>query len=403
MSRSAKRHPARGRPLQQLDRVAEPAVLDVEGRAAASRRQTRIGAMSCSGSPTRRRSHHSTTALPARACHGHDPATRRPASADGQVRPPRRRRSSSSGSEVGGVERAVAVHHRDVLGAWRPRGRRARRRRTRGVARRPPWRRAPARPRRCRRVEPLSTTITAQPDRELGAAASGSAGASSRHGSTTSQVGRHVGHGFNVGSRNSRAGPEILTESVTVCVLAPGSPVGRRPGPYPWATMTETGGADRLALAPFAGLAFGVAAGRCGDGGPGAHGLARARQPLPAAARATGTRGSVRARCPALLVGVAAVAWARPSWPSGCGGAALLLASYAGGLAWMAGLAFVDGTGGVGDDPRHALRVPPHRRATSRPPRGTARLVARIRFDGLPDNIPTPTGRCTWPATRPAR
>ena len=94
---------------------------------------------------------------------------------------------------------------------------------------------------------------------------------------------------------------------------------------------------------------------------------------------------------PALLVGALAVGWSvslatRLPWRS------LLLASYAGGVAWLLSLAFVDGKGGVAtilDTEYEYLR-------TARSIDLTTALhdwVARIPYDGLPDNIPD----ANWP------
>ena len=95
---------------------------------------------------------------------------------------------------------------------------------------------------------------------------------------------------------------------------------------------------------------------------------------------------------PALLLGALAVRWSVPlagrlRWRS------LLLASYAGGVAWMFSLALVDGRDGVArilDTDYEYLRTA---RATTDFHGILAGWVARIRFDGLPDNIPN----ANWP------
>ena len=88
--------------LQQLDRVAEAAVLARPRASRASRRHTRIGAMSCTGSPIRRRSQSTTSALPARACHGQTPRADRTAAPDGQVGRARSRRRRAAASRSAG-------------------------------------------------------------------------------------------------------------------------------------------------------------------------------------------------------------------------------------------------------------------------------------------------------------
>ena len=79
-----------------------------------SRRHTRMGAMSWAVMPIRRRSQATIRALPARACHGQ---TRE---LTGRRRPTARSArpswtSASIDHQVGGVERPVAVHERDVV------------------------------------------------------------------------------------------------------------------------------------------------------------------------------------------------------------------------------------------------------------------------------------------------
>ena len=95
---------------------------------------------------------------------------------------------------------------------------------------------------------------------------------------------------------------------------------------------------------------------------------------------------------PALLIGVLAVWWAGPlaaqlPWKG------LLLASYAAGLSWMLSLALVDGKDGIAeilDTEYEYLRTA---RSTSNLPGLLPDWIARIRYDGLPDNI----AGANWP------
>ena len=121
MSCSVIRQPAPHRLLQQLDRVAEAPVL--ARRAPAGPRAGTPASARCRGPAGRsvRRSHQSTTALPARACQGHTPRGHRPAPARRQVRTDPPRTSASRTSRSCGVEGAVAVHHRDAARRSRPR------------------------------------------------------------------------------------------------------------------------------------------------------------------------------------------------------------------------------------------------------------------------------------------
>jgi hypothetical protein len=95
---------------------------------------------------------------------------------------------------------------------------------------------------------------------------------------------------------------------------------------------------------------------------------------------------------PALLVGGLAIGWSVPlaerlRWRT------LVLAAYAGGVAWMLSLAFVDGRNGVArilDTDYEYLRTA---RATTDFHGILAGWVARIPYDGLPDDLPN----ANWP------
>ena len=95
---------------------------------------------------------------------------------------------------------------------------------------------------------------------------------------------------------------------------------------------------------------------------------------------------------PSLLLGALAAWWAVPlaarmRWGQ------LLVAAYAGGLAWMFSLATVDGTKGVGailGDEYEYLRTA---RTMTDFPAALRGWVARIPYDGLPDDIPN----ANWP------
>ena len=84
------------------------------GRAGPARRHTRIGAMSCTGRPIRRRSHHTTSGVADAGVPGPHARAGRPPTADRQVGPAAAYVGRAVAQQVGGVERAVAVHHRDV-------------------------------------------------------------------------------------------------------------------------------------------------------------------------------------------------------------------------------------------------------------------------------------------------
>ena len=196
-----------GRLLQQLDRVAEPSVRDAPGPAAAAAADPHRARCRGPGSPVRRRSHATTSALPSRACHGQTPRADRPASADGKVGAPRRHVAPAAAARsAGSKEPSPSITATSSCGraasspactaAPYP-----------GAARRPRARRARRRPRRSRRVEPLSTTITANSD-GTSAAEPRSAAASSRHGSTRSQVGSMCLNGRSADA--GRCGPELL-------------------------------------------------------------------------------------------------------------------------------------------------------------------------------------------------
>ena len=143
--------------------------------------------------------------------------------------------------------------------------------------------------------------------------------------------------------------------------------------------------------APFVGLAFGVA-------------LVAVAMALPAL---TGWDVHVRhfpplhanwdprlgpGTLPALLIGGLAVWWSGPlaarlPWHG------LLLASYAAGLSWMLSLAFVDGKNGIAkilDTEYEYLRTA---RSMTDLPAALHDWIARIPYDGLPDNIPG----ANWP------
>ena len=88
----------------------------------------------------------------------------------------------------------------------------------------------------------------------------------------------------------------------------------------------------------------------------------------------SGIPGSDRARC---LRAGRRRARRLVGGPAGAAAAlaqACSLASYVGGVAWLFSLAFVDGRDGIGGDPGHRVRVPPHRPHDHRLPGSLARL-----------------------------
>ena len=144
-------------------------------------------------------------------------------------------------------------------------------------------------------------------------------------------------------------------------------------------------------ISPFAGLAFGIL-------------LAAVAMALPAI---TGWDVHVRhfpplhadwdprlgpGTLPAVLLGGLAILWAVPlaerlRWRT------MLLASYAGGVAWLFSLAFVDGREGVSKILGTEYEYLPTARATTDFHGILAGWVARIPYDGLPDDIPN----ANWP------
>src|SRR4051812_41607500 len=144
-------------------------------------------------------------------------------------------------------------------------------------------------------------------------------------------------------------------------------------------------------IAPFAGLAFGVV-------------LAAVAMALPAIAdwdvhvrhfpplHADWDPRLGPGTLPAVLLGGLAIVWAVPlaerlAWRT------LLLASYAGGAAWLFSLAFVDGRDGVSTILGTEYEYLPTARATTDFHGVLAGWVARIPYDGLPDDIPD----ANWP------
>ncbi len=95
---------------------------------------------------------------------------------------------------------------------------------------------------------------------------------------------------------------------------------------------------------------------------------------------------------PALLVGVLAV-WLSVGLAERLPWRVLLLATYAGGVAWLFSLALVDGEKGIGailDEEYEYLRTA---RATDDLPAALQEWVSRIPYDGLPDDI----AGANWP------
>ena len=95
---------------------------------------------------------------------------------------------------------------------------------------------------------------------------------------------------------------------------------------------------------------------------------------------------------PSLLVGALAV-WLSTGLAQRLPWRGLLLAAYAGGVAWLFSLALVDGDKGIGtilEDPYEYLRTA---RQTTDLPAALREWVSRIPYDGLPDNI----ANANWP------
>jgi methylthioxylose transferase len=144
-------------------------------------------------------------------------------------------------------------------------------------------------------------------------------------------------------------------------------------------------------IAPFAGLAFGI-------------GLVALAMALPALAdwdvhvrhfpplHADWDPRLGSGTIPALIIGGLAIGWAvplaeRPRWRTA------LLASYAGGVAWMFSLAFVDGRDGVSKILGTEYEYLRTARATTDFHGILGGWIARIPYDGLPDDIPN----ANWP------
>ncbi len=102
MSCSLSTHPARA-PDEQLDGIAEPAVADPSARRS-SRRQTRTGAMSCTGRPVRRRSQARTTAFPGPGVPRPHPARGGPSRPRAIVARPERTSSRRGSNPRGSIE-----------------------------------------------------------------------------------------------------------------------------------------------------------------------------------------------------------------------------------------------------------------------------------------------------------
>ena len=292
------------------------------GRAGPARRQTRIGAMSCTGSPIRRRSHQTTSALPARACHGHTPRAHRAPATDGQVGPAGPDVVEQR-QQVGGVERAVAVHHRDVLAGRPPARRRARRRRTRAVGSattRGAERRGHAR--RCRR---WSRCRRRSPRSRPGPAA---AGATQRRlprrgtGSTRSQT---VGPCRD--ARQPRRGCRGSWRLRTADAAPAGRSAVRRAlgsaacRPRRRSAAGAVGRAGRRAVLV---VAVAVVPPLADWPVPTARLATLACAHVPAAARPVATRASARARCRRCCSAVLRLAVRRRRWPTGSRGGRLL-------------------------------------------------------------------------------
>ena len=95
---------------------------------------------------------------------------------------------------------------------------------------------------------------------------------------------------------------------------------------------------------------------------------------------------------PSMLVGALAV-WQAVGWAQRLPWGRLLLATYAGGLAWLFSLALVDGEGGIGTILDTEYEYLPTARATDDLPATLREYVSRIPYDGLPDDIPG----ANWP------
>ena len=313
--------------------------------------------MSCAGRPIRRRSQATISALPTRACHGHTPrptGRRRPTARS--ARPDRT--SSSIASELGGVERPVAVHERDQLGGGREQpGVHGGAVPGRGLVD-DAWPRARRATSAVPSVEPLSTTIDARSPRGRRAAAPRSAGrlvAARQH-----QV-AVVLHAVHARKSTSVDGAVEPLRSRDASAGAPGD----RADP-PRLTACRDGGAARppprgpgwsrrfsLCSRRSAPLGHGVGGRdpvRAGDGDVGVPAVARAVGPaLRARHRARRTDRAARVAVRRRPGGPAALAAPAPrrrtssGWP-GC-----------------SSLAFVDGPVGHLAGAGQPLRVPRHR------------------------------------------
>ena len=266
--------------------------------------------MSWAGSEIRCRSQATTSALPARACHGQTPER-------GRAPPPDRQVGAALADvvqqprELGGVERAVAVHERDVLGRGR-----------------------------------LQTRVHrgAVPGPALGhdrrAVAPGDGGG---------VVGRAVvddDHAVGVGhARQQPLQRRTLVAAREHEVTGRVHVSQRRDAGTARAHPSGLRSADGYGLRRASGEGGsgpGAGARRPRDGGAGGPRLGRARAVVPAAARRLG---------PARRLGHGARAWCSACWPwryavdlaARLSWGRLLVAAYAGGLAWMLALALVDG------------------------------------------------------------
>ena len=366
-------------------------------RGRAARRGGRPASARCRGRPSR--SGGAATRRPgrcrARACQGQTPR------ATGRRRPTARsarpdRDVVEQRQQVGGVERAVAVHDRDVVAG---RGEQARvhggavaRASARCTTVAPSRRATSAVP----SVDPLSTTITANAGGHRGQQRPASAAASSRHGRTRSQTDRHVS---TVGAGRPR--------TAAATPYGPVTPIGAGPAArrHLGSDMTSAGSRGPRLGRGLAGRCSSLVARRRSRLPP----LARTGRSRPAP-RATRRRGEVPplhgyweptssgpARCRRSLL--ALLGW---RYAADLADAAALAPAAAGvvrrGLAWLLSLALVDGTDGLSrvlGNPYEYLRDRP--RGRRRP-----RCCSRPTSTGSPTR-PTTTGRPTWPATRPGR